>query len=205
LPGVQRYQKKHIFVFANPNPQSMEKKNTSILYNGLIWGLIIGFAGIIYQVILYMLNQNLSQALGFAGLLITFGLLILGMRSFRDVIRDGILPFGTAFSFGIVAIVVSGIIGTVYGYLMWTVIDPDIVTRMMEMQTQKMLDRGLPDEAVEQAMGFITRFMKPGLMAVFGLVNSIVMGVILSLIAGAIMKREESTEAPLVEDEDSTA
>jgi uncharacterized membrane protein (DUF106 family) len=183
----------------------MEKKNTSVLYNGLIWGLIIGFAGIIYQVILYMLNQNLNQALGMAGLLITFGLLLLGMRSFRDVIREGLLPFGTAFSFGIVAIVVSGIIGIVYAYILWTVIDPDILTKMMEMQTQKMLDKGLPDEAVEQAMGFITRFMKPGLMAVFGLVNSIVMGVILSLIAGAIMKREESGDVSLAEDENSSA
>jgi hypothetical protein len=183
----------------------MEKKNTSVLYNGLIWGLIIGFAGIIYQVILYMLNQNLNQSLGYLGILITLVLLILGMRSFRDSIRGGILPFGTAFGFGIVAIVVSGIIGTIYAYILWTVIDPDIVTRMMEMQTQKMLDKGLPEDAVEQAMGFISKFYKPGILAAMGLGGSLVFGSILSLIVGAIMKRDESPDLPLTEEEGSSA
>jgi hypothetical protein len=166
----------------------MEKKNTSVFYNGLIWGLIIGFAGIIYQVILYMLNQNLNQTLGYLGILITLVLLVLGMRSFRDSVLDGVLPFGTAFGFGIVAIVVSGILGTIYAYILWTVIDPDIITRMMEMQTDKMLNRGMPEGAVDQAMSIASKFMRPGVMAAMGLGSSLLFGAILALIVGAIMK-----------------
>jgi hypothetical protein len=204
LPGMQRYQKKYIFVLHTQIQQSMENKNTSVFYNGLIWGLIIGFAGIIYQVILYMLNQNLNQAFGYLGILITLVLLILGMRSFRDKIRGGVLPFSTAFGFGIVAIVVSGILGTIYGYILWTVIDPDIITRMMEMKTDKLLQRGLPEEAIDQGMNITSKFMRPGIMAVMGLGSSLLFGAILSLIVGAIMKRDEPQDAVAAEEDSAS-
>ncbi len=170
----------------------MENKNTSVFYNGLIWGLIIGFAGIIYSVILYMMDQFLNPNLGYAGLLISLVLLILGIRSFRDKIRDGILPFGPAFGFGVVAFIVSGIIGTIFGYIMWTVIDPDLLIKMQEMQMEKMLEKGVPEEAIEQAMGVTSKFMKPGIMAVFGFLGSVFMGTIISIIVAAIFKREEA-------------
>ena len=170
----------------------MEKKNASVLYNGLIWGLIIGFAGIIYQVILYMLDQNLNQALGYAGLLITIILLILGIRSFRDTIREGVLPFGPAFGFGMVAIIVSSILGIVYAYVLWTVIDPDIMVKMRDMQIEKrILEKGIPEEAIDQAITLIDKFMKPGIMVALGLASSLFMGTIISLVIAAIFKREE--------------
>jgi len=182
----------------------MENKNTSVLYNGLIWGLILGFAGIIYNVILYMLDQNLNQNLGYAGILITLVLLILGTRSFRDSIRGGVLPFGQAFGFGMVVIVVSSVIGIVYAYLLWTVIDPDILVKMNDMQVEKMLERGLPEDQVEQAMTVASKFMKPGVMAAMGLVTSIFFGTILALIIAAIFKRDEDKADPTVEEASET-
>jgi hypothetical protein len=178
----------------------MEKKNTTVFYNGLIWGLILGFAGVIYSVILYMLDQSTNQALGYAGLIITIVLLILGMRSFRDSVRDGIMPFGTAFSFGILAIVVSGIIGTIYAYLLFNVIDPDLITRIQEIQVEKMLDRGIPEEALDEVLPRMERFMQPGLLALMGLLSSLFMGAIISLILAAIFKRDEIPFDPIVEE-----
>ena len=178
----------------------MEKKNTSALYNGLIWGLIIGFAGIIYNVILYMIDQNLNQALGLAGMIITIGLLVMGVRSFRDTVNDGVLPFNSAFGFCMVAIVVSSVIGIIYAYLEWTVIDPDIIGKMIDLQMEKMLDKGIPEEALEQAMNITSKFMKPGVMVAMGLIGSLAFGTITSLIISAIFKRDESTEDPVVEE-----
>ena len=178
----------------------MEKKNTSALYNGLIWGLIIGVAGIIYSVILYMIDQNLNQALGMAGMIITIGLLVLGVRSFRDTINDGVLSFDSAIGFCMVAIVISSVIGIIYAYLLWSVIDPDIIGKMMDLQMEKMLDKGIPEEALEQAMNITSKFMKPGVMLAMGLIGSLGSGTIIALIIAAIFKRDESTEDPVVEE-----
>ena len=178
----------------------MEKKNTSVLYNGLIWGLILGFVGIIYNVVLYMLDQNLNQALGYGAMLISLVIMIFGIRSFRDNVRDGILPFGNAFGFLMVAMIVSAIIGSVYAYILWTVIDPDIVTKMLDMQMEKMIEKGVPEEAMDQAMAMTAKFMKPGVMLAMGMGFQLFFGALISLIVAAIFKREESNEDPVVED-----
>ena len=182
----------------------MEKKNTSVLYNGLIWGLILAFAGIIYNVILYMLDQNLNQALGYAGMLITLVVMILGIRSFRDNIREGILPFGPAFGFLMIILIVSTIIGNIYAYILWTVIDPEILVKMLDMQTEKLMERGIPEEAMDQAMAMTAKFMKPGIMLAMASAFSLFIGAILSLIIAAIFKKDESTEDPIVEEETAT-
>jgi hypothetical protein len=176
----------------------MEKKNTSVFYNALIWGLIIGFASVIYSVILYMLDQGLNQNLTYAGILISLVLLILGTRSFRDAVRDGVLPFGPAFSFGLLAMIISSLIGIIYGILLWTVIDPDILDRMREMQMEKILEKGVPEEAIDQVMATTAKFMKPWVMALSGLFMSVFIGAILAIIVAAIFKRDESKADPVV-------
>jgi hypothetical protein len=174
----------------------MEKKNTSVFYNALIWGLIIGFAGIIYSVILYMLDLHLNQNLGYAGMLISLVILIFAVRSFRDNIRGGILPFGTAFSFGFLALIIGSILGTIYGLILWTVIDPDIISRMQELQVEKMLEKGLPEEGLDRVLPRLQKFMQPGILATFGLLSSAFFSAIIALIVAAIFKRDDETATP---------
>jgi hypothetical protein len=169
----------------------MENKNTSVFYNGLVWGAILGLVGIIYNVILYMFDMNLNQTMGYLGFLITIIVLIIAIRSFRDNVRGGVLPFGPAFSFGFVVILVSGVIGIIYAYILWTVIDPDIIGKMKDMQMEKMLEKGLPEEAVDQAMEISGKFTTPLMMTIFGLLSSVFFGTIIALIIAAIFKKDE--------------
>ncbi len=177
----------------------MENKNTSVFYNGLVWGAILGFVGIIYNVILYMLDQNLNQTMGYLGIVITIVVLILAVRSFRDNIRGGILPFGPAFQFGFVVILVSSVIGIIYAYILWTVIDPDIIGKMKDMQMEKMLEQGIPEEALDRAMEISSKFMTPLMMTIMGLFSSILMGTIVALIIAAIFKKKEPEDQVVAE------
>jgi hypothetical protein len=177
----------------------MENKNTSVLYNGLVWGAILGFVGIIYNVILYMLDQNLNQNLGYLGILITIVVLILGVRSYRDSVMEGVLPFGPAFKFCFIVIVVSSVIGIIYAYILWTVIDPDIISKMKDMQMEKMLEKGIPEEALDQAMAISGKFMTPIMMTIMGLFSGILMGTIVALIVAAIFKKNEPEDLAVEE------
>lgn len=177
----------------------MENKNTTVFYNGLVWGAILGFVGIIYNVILYMLDQNLNQTLAYLGILITIVVLILGVRSFRDNVRDGILPFGPAFQFGFIVILVSSVIGIIYAYILWTVIDPDILIKMKDMQMEKMLEQGIPEEAMDQAMAISSKFMTPLMMSIIGLFSGVFMGTIVALIIAAIFKKNEPEDQVVAE------
>lgn len=172
----------------------MENKNTSVFYNGLVWGVILGLVGIIYNVILYMVDMNLNQTMSYLGFIITIVVLIIAVRSFRDNVRDGVLPFGPAFSFGFVVILISSVIGIIYAYILWTVIDPDIIGKMKDMQMEKMLEQGLPEEGLDQAMNISGKLMTPLMMVIFGFLSAVFIGTIIALIIAAIFKRDEPKE-----------
>lgn len=169
----------------------MEKKNTSVLVNALIWGAIIGLVSIVYSVILYMLNQTLNRTLGYFAFVILIAGLAFAMKNYRDNVLDGVLPFGKAFGFGVLVVLVSALIGGIYGYLLYTVIDPDLVGKMMDMSTEQMLERGLTEDQVEQALEVTKRFMTPVFIFISGFVVNLLMGGVLSLIIAAIFKKDE--------------
>jgi hypothetical protein len=169
----------------------MEQKNTSVLVNALIWGSIIGLVSVVYSVILYMLDQTLNRTLGYVGLIILIAGLALAMKSYRDNVLDGILPFGKAFGFGMLIVLVSAIIGGIYGYLLYTVIDPDLMGKMADMQAEQMLERGLTEDQVEQALEVSKRFMTPVFIFISGFIVNVLMGTVLSLIIAAIFKKDE--------------
>ena len=170
----------------------MEKKNTSVVLNALIWGVIIGLISIVYSVILYMLNQTFNRALGYAGIIIMIVGLAIAMKSYRDNILDGMLPFGKAFGFGVLIVVFASLLGSIYTYLLYTVIDPGLQEKILEFMADKMLESGrVPEAQLDQALEFSKKFMSPTYLTVSGFIFSCLGGTVISLIMAAIFKKEE--------------
>jgi hypothetical protein len=170
----------------------MEKKNPSILVNALNWGVIIGLISIVYSVILYMLNLMFNQALGYAGVIIIIVGLALAMKSYRDNVLGGVLPFGKAFGFGMLIIVVAALLGAIFTYLLYAVIDTGLGEKLVEFTSEKMLKRGIPEAQLDVVLERAAKFQKPLPMAITGFITSILGGVVLSLIMAAIFKKEEA-------------
>jgi len=169
----------------------MEKKNTSLFVNALIWGVIIGLVSVVYSVILYMLDLALNTALGYAGLIIVIAGLAIAMKNYRDHVLDGILPFGKAFGFGVLIILISAFISGIYVFLLYSIIDPDLIRKAIDASAERMLEQGLSEDQVEQALEVTRRIMKPAIMFISGLFVNLLVGVVLSLIMAAIFKKEE--------------
>lgn len=179
----------------------MEKKNTTVWYNGMIWGLILGFVSIIFSVIMYMLDQFANQNLQYISLAISIVIMIFAYRSFRDQIRGGVMPFGTALGFGVVAFLVASVLSSIYTYLMVTVIDPELLVKIKDAALEQAVERsrGAPVEAVEQGFEMMSFMFKPLWMAIMGVFGGTFMGTIAALILSAIFKRDEDPDAMLVE------
>ena len=173
----------------------MEKKNPSILLNALNWGLIIGFASIVYSVILYMLNLTFNQALGYAGVIIIIAGLAIAMKNYRDNVLGGVMSFGKAFGFGMLIVIVAALLGAIFAYLLYAVIDKGLSERMLEFTSDKMLKRGVPEAQLDVILERAAKFQKPLPIAITGLISSILGGVVLSLIIAAIFKKEEPQAA----------
>ena len=74
------------------------------------------------------------------------------------------------------------------------VIEPDFYAKMAEYQEQVMLEKfpDMPEEQLEKALEMTQKFSSPGMMAAFALGGSLLFGLIISLIAGLILKKEET-------------
>jgi hypothetical protein len=170
----------------------MEKKNPSVLVNALTWGVIIGLISIVYSVILYMLNQSFNRALGYAGIIIIIIGLAIAMKSYRDNVLDGVLPFGKAFGFGVLIVVVAGLLGAIFTYLLYAIIDTGLQEKLVEYTRDKMLDKGVSEAQLNMILERAQKFQKPVPLAIFGFIISCLGGTVLSLIMAAIFKKEEA-------------
>ena len=168
----------------------MENKNTSVFTNALIWGIIIGLVSIVYSVILYMADQVFNQTLGYLGLLVLVAGLVLAVKSYRDNVLEGEISFGKAFGFGVLISLISGILIAIYSYLLYTVIDPDLQEKMFEMAAERMLEQGVPEGQIDQALEISKRFMNPIITSIGQIFSTTLIGTIISLVVAAIFKKE---------------
>lgn len=158
--------------------------------NSLKHGLIVGLVIIIYSVLLYVLELNLIQALGYVVYVIFIAGFILGTKAFRDTNLNGNISYGKAFGYSIVILLVASIIYSIYSYLLIAVIDPDLVDKMIAVGEEKMLEKGMTDDQIEMAQSMQKKFMSPSIMSIFTFVGTMFFGTIIALITSAIVKKE---------------
>ncbi len=158
--------------------------------NSLKHGLIVGLVIIIYSVLLYVFELNLIQALGYVVYVIFIAGFILGTKEFRDNNLNGHISYGRAFGYSIVILLIGAIIYSIYSFLLVTVIDPDIVDKMLAMAEEKMLERGMTDDQVEMAQSMQKKFMSPVFMSTMAFIFTMFFGTIIALITSAIVKKD---------------
>ncbi|MDB5240644.1 MAG: hypothetical protein JWP57_1269 [Spirosoma sp.] len=158
----------------------------------LKWGLITGVALIVYSTLLNVLGQMTNGWLTVVVYVIIVVGLVLGMREFRSLNGD-YLTFGQGMGLGALLSAVAGMISSTYNVLYNTVIDPGLQERFMNNMREQLEDQGkLSDDQIDQAMKISKMFQSPGLQFVAGIFGSILVGVFLSLIVAAVLRRHKA-------------
>ncbi|MBO0951653.1 DUF4199 domain-containing protein [Fibrella forsythiae] len=166
-----------------------EKPSTASL--ALKWGGITGIALVVYSTLLYTIGGMANTALtSIVYVIIAVGL-VLGIREFRTL-NGGFLSIGEGVGLGALTAAVSGIISSAYSVIYTTVIDPSVREQILNQVRAKMEEQeNLTDEQIDQALEISQKFQTPGLQFMFGILGSILVGVIFSLIISAIMRRKK--------------
>lgn len=155
----------------------------------LTWGLITGFVAVIYSLILYFSGLMLNKAAGYVSYVILIAGIYLGTKAYRDQSLDGFISYGKALGTGTLISVYSAIVILIYTILLYTVIDPELVTKTLEMSQEQLSERGMTEEQIEQGMSITRKFFIP--FAALGvLIAFVFFGFIFSLITSAFLKKE---------------
>ena len=171
----------------------MENQQTSTKQIMLNFGLYSGIAAIIISAINYAIGNIYDPHwwVAVASSIVAIALIVLGIKNVKEL-NDGYLTIGEAIKTGLGIAVIGGIISVIYTFIFTSYIEPDFYVQMGEVAQQKLLDEypNFTDEQLESAQAMASKFTNPTMTAAFGLMGSLFFGFIVSLIAGAIMKKK---------------
>ena len=159
-------------------------------------GLILGSVGIVYTLIVYFLDLTFSTYQGYIGMVIQLVVLFFLLKSYRDNFRHGQITYGQSVGAGVIIYVYYAVIMAIFGYLLYTVIDPGLMKKALAVAEAKMASKGLPQAQIDTAMTLTSKMMKPAFTAIFGLFGTMISGTIISLIVSIFIKRETN---PLID------
>lgn len=170
----------------------MSQENPSQIKFTLNYGAILGIILIIVSIIFYIAGfdaatSRWSQWLYYA---IMIGVIIFSIKTYRDNYLGGAISFGHALGTGVLVALFGSIIYAVYSYIFLSFIDATVIDKIMTAAEEDMINRGMSDEEIEQAMSFTRTFMaNPALIAVVTVVSFTFFGFIFSLIISLFMKK----------------
>ena len=167
----------------------MEQK-VNVWKANLTNGLILGLTGVVYSLVMYFLDLTFNQVQGFVFLVLQVAILYFLLKSYRDNYMHGQITYGQSVGAGVIICLYSAIIGAIFTYLLYTVIDSGLTEKQLAFIEEKMLTKGAPQEAVDAAMGIQRKIMKPEILAPFSILGGTFWGTILSLVVSIFIKKE---------------
>ncbi len=170
------------------DPQSVSIWPTALRYGGILGGIAVVLGLIMYLTgLTEPENQQSAGAMGLGCLsgIITIVGLVLAIKKHRDQDLGGAISLGRAIGVGTATAVISGVISAIWGVIQNNIIAPEI----MEQTREAMIENAQPgqEELMETMANIMTNPVIGPLATILG---SAFLGLILSLIIGAIMKKD---------------
>ncbi|HSP13066.1 MAG TPA: DUF4199 domain-containing protein [Salegentibacter sp.] len=167
----------------------------SIIIN---YGVLLGILSVVLGVIMYVTNAYLNPSFYFSivSFLIMVVVIVLGIRTFK-IANQSYLSLTEALKLGLGIALVGGIIGAIWQLLLMTVIEPDYMMQMADMQREVMLERfpNMTDAQIDDALTMNEKFSSPWIMMAIAIIGSLFFGFLISLVTGLIMKNKNPYEA----------
>ena len=167
----------------------MNTQNVSPWSTAFKYGIIVFIINAVIGLIFWFLGMKLSQLPFWIGVVMFFIFALMAMKAHREDL-GGHISYGKALGVGVLMALVASILSAIYSYIFTTVIDPEIVDLAMAQQEEKMIERGMSEAQIDQAMSMSEKFMNPMAMSLVNLIMGFLLGLITSLIAAIFAKKD---------------
>ncbi|MEM9932538.1 MAG: DUF4199 domain-containing protein [Bacteroidota bacterium] len=164
---------------------------TTVKSIGLKYGVILGAVSIAFFLVVYLLDMVGNQALSWLIFVFIGGILFLAMKEFKEG-NEGFMSFGEGMRNGMLSIGVGSLISTIFSYIFMKFIATDYLETIEDITRERLEENpNMTEEQVEQAMQASSAFMTAEASAIFGILYTVVIGLIICLIVSAIMKKDK--------------
>jgi len=136
-----------------------------------------------------------GEIIGYISMVVSLSAVYLGIKNFRDKKQNGYISFGNALGLGLEISGVASIIFGIYNYILYKFLAPDLSQRLMDYYKNKINNSGQSKEVIAKQLqemqsqaGF---YGNPLIMALVMIVTVFAIGLVVSLISAAVLKRKE--------------
>ena len=169
----------------------MDEEHITPMQTAMKWGVYGGVALIIFDLVLYVLGMKTadgSNPVQYLSFIVFIAFVVMGIKAYADT--NGYMSYGQGLGTGLLTSLIAGVLLAIYSYLFMTVIAPDFMDGAIEAVRDQWEAQGMSDEQIEQAEGLVGKFMSPGIMAIMSIFSYGFIGLVSSLIASAVLKRD---------------
>lgn len=174
----------------------------TVLTFGVISGLIL--VGMMALTIPLWMNGTIgfenSQLLGYASMVISFVMVFVGIRSYRDNVGGGTITFGKAFQVGILITVISCAMYVLAWEIYYFNFAPDFLDKYGAYSLAKLRAEGATDAAIAKAVAkmaeFKTLYANPLVNIGLTFLEAFPVGLVVTLVCAAILRRKSAPDGP---------
>jgi hypothetical protein len=165
------------------------------------YALILTVVGACFNLLLYFTGfqtEKLAtgQYLQWFGFVIMGTVLFLGIKAVREEAPDKALSFGKGVGTGVLISLLSGLMSSVYTYIHFKFVNSEFADYQMEMIRAKWEQAGMSADQMEKTEGITRMMMGPVIQAIFTPIMAVLIGLIMSLIISAFLKRPAAPTTP---------
>lgn len=177
------------------NKDAIQK--TSLAKSTLPYGVIFGVILILEFVASYVLELNAAENKGVGVimsllnyLILPFLFIFLACNNYKNKLNDGYITFGQCVKGGVAVSVVAALISSLATSIFYLVV-PSAKEQILEQTKISLASQpGMTAEAMKTALKATEIFMEPYLLIPISILVFAIVGLIISLIVGAIVKKD---------------
>jgi len=169
----------------------MDNQNMSIKPIAINYGLYYALFSVAIIIILYATNMEKNFAIATINVLGTIAVFVLSIIAYKKS-NNNYLTLGKALKTGLGTAAIGGLLIAIYTYLHYTYIQPEFIDVMKEMQIIELQKQSanMSSAEADAALGMLDIFSSAGFIATMSVIGSLIFGLIVSLIAGLVLKSE---------------
>ncbi len=168
----------------------------------LTFGFLIALAGALTSLGLFLAGfHDNAQQLQIAqwiqiavGTVASIACLAAAMRAKRDnAPADQEWGYGAAFGGGVLTGLFGVVIGSIFGYVYYKLINPNLSETLLQMQLAAMADKGVPAKAISEMEPMMRRWMMPEIMALMQALSGLIGTTALSALIALFFRQRTPT------------
>jgi hypothetical protein len=102
----------------------------------------------------------------------------------------GMITYGQAFGAGVIICLYYAIIMAVFSYILYSFIDTGLINKLIAMNEEAGLKKGLTQEQIDLSMKVTRKIMTPTFLSIMSIVINMFFGTIMSLLVAIFVKKE---------------